>query len=309
MLGIRAMQDSGQRPLLTLELARVARPDKSEFPALTAHASGQRLALVGPWGFLFKLLARELQVVSGIAEIGGIAVSAALRSGRVGLSLLDPPLPARWTFKRYLSEGAALRVARSAASNTAREALRRFGLESMAERQLGSFRTVERRTLSIVHATLGEPEILALETPLARLDAAAQDYLETLIERALEGRRALISVFEPSGRERRLLDRADTVLRLGPEHVIVSDVTGGAGRHVLVTVTRRGREFRDALMARGMMVERVGPVEVLSAVLGENPPAPSERFSVVLSEAGATQPVFAAANEVGAPVVELVPVV
>jgi ABC-type Na+ transport system ATPase subunit NatA len=304
------MQSSGQRPLLTLELARIARPDHSEFPALTAHASGQRLGLVGPWGFLFKLLARELQLVSGIAEIGGIAFSAALKSGRVGLSLLDPPLPARWTFKRYLSEGAALRVARSAAANTARAAIRRFGLESMAERQLGSFRTVERRTLSIVHATLGAPEILALEAPLSRLDDPAQDYLETLIERALEGRRALISVFDPSGRERRLLDRADTVLRLGADHVIVPEGTAFAsGRHVLVTVTRRGREFRDALMARGMMVERVGPVEVLSAVLGENPPAPSERFSVVLSDAGATQPLFAAANEVGAPVVELVPLV
>jgi hypothetical protein len=78
---------------------------------------------------------------------------------------------------------------------------------------------------------------------------------------------------------------------------------------VLVTVTRRGREFRDALMSRGIMCERVGPVEVLSAVLGENPPAPCERFSVVLAEAGATLPVFAAANEVGAPLLELTPVV
>jgi ABC-type nitrate/sulfonate/bicarbonate transport system ATPase subunit len=304
------MQSSGQRPLLTLELCRIARPDNSEFPALTAHASGQRLALVGAWGCLFQVLLRELRVVSGIAEIGGVPLDSALRSGRVGLAPLEPSLPARWSFKRYLSEAAALRVARSAAANTAKQTLRRFGLESMAERPLGSFRGVERRMLSIVHATLGDPEILAFETPLARLDDVAQEYLETLLERAIEGKRAVISVLEATGRERRFLDRADTVLRLDSDHAIVPDVSAStsSGRQVLVTVTRRGREFRDALMARGMMCERVGPVEALSALLGENPPAPTERFSVVLSEAGATLPVFAAANEVGAPLVELVPV-
>lgn len=304
------MQDSGQRPLLTLELCRVARPDGSELPALTAHASGQRLALVGAWGFLFRVLTRELRVAGGIAELGGIPLGVAAANPRIGVAPFEPPLPLRWTLRRYLSEAAALRVSRSAAANTARQTLKRFGLESMAERPLGSFRSVERRMLSIIHATLGEPELLAFETPLARLDDAAQDYLETLLERAIEGRRSVVSVFEAVRRERRLVERADTVLRLSADHAIVPDpANAGATRQVLVTVTRRGREFRDALMARGVMCERVGPAELLTAIMGENPPAPSERFSVVLAEAGATLPVFAAANEVGAPVVELVPVV
>ena len=75
---------------------------------------------------------------------------------------------------------------------------------------------------------------------------------------------------------------------------------------MLATVSRRGAEFRAALVARGLRVDSVGPVEVLSVVLGEARAATSERFRITLADPSRTEPVIDAALEADAPLVELV---
>jgi ABC-2 type transport system ATP-binding protein len=255
---------------------------------------------------------KELALVGGTAEVGAIPVTRALSSGRVGVALLDPPLPPRWTFQRYLRESAALRYPRGLSpKKVASDLLAQYGLSVMANRRLDSLNQVERRTLSVVHATLGQPEVICCEAPLSRLDDVAQDYIEGLLERAFEGRRAVVSVLDPSGRERTVLDRTQVILRLGPDYSIVPVEPSALahGRHVLVTVSRRGAQFVEALRDRGIVAQEIGPVEALSVVLGAEGSGQSRSFSVHLAEAGVTQSVFAAAVEAGAPLVELSPIV
>jgi hypothetical protein len=306
------MLDPTARPLFTLESARVVLPDGTRLPALSAQAAGTRVGLIGPWDFWFRLLGRELALAGGVAEVAGIPLSRALAGGRVGFAPLDPPLPPRWTFRRYLRESAALRYPRGPSSDrVARDLLAHYGLDVMGNRRLDSLNHVERRTLSIVHATLGQPEILCCEAPLARLDDPAHDYIEGLLERAFEGRRIVVSALDPSGRERALLDRAQVVLRLGADYSVVSLSPSALvqGRQVLVTVSRRGSEFLEALADRGIPAQPVGTVGALSALLGAERGEQGQRFSVTLPEAGVTQSLFAAAVEAGAPLVELTPVV
>jgi ABC-type Na+ transport system ATPase subunit NatA len=302
------MDEPASRLLLVLDSARIALPDGTLLPPLSARATGDRLSLVGGWDFLFRLLTRTVTLASGQLEIAGVRADQALERGTVGVAPAEPVLVAAWTLRRYLTESAALSAVRRAApAAMANDVIRRFGFESLAERRLGSFNDVERRAVVIVQATLGEPEVLAFERPLARVDAVAYEYLDGLIERAAAGRRLVISVLDAEGRERALLDRTTSTLVLGPGHVVLPrDVRSLGARRVLATVSRRGAEFHAALVARGLRVDPVGPVEVLSVVLGETRGATSERFCITLLDPSRTEPVIQAALESEAPLVELV---
>jgi ABC-type Na+ transport system ATPase subunit NatA len=302
------MDEPASRPLLVLDSARIALPDGTLLPPLSARATGDRLSLVGGWDFLFRLLTRALTLASGRLELAGVSADQALQRGTVGVAPAEPVLVAAWTLRRYLTESAALcAVRRAAPAAMANDVILRFGFESLAERRLGSFNDVERRAVAILHATLGEPEVLAFERPLGRLDAVAYEYLDGLIERAAAGRRLVISVLDAEGRERALLDRIASTLVLGPGHVVMPhDARSLGARRVLATVSQRGAEFRAALVARGLRVDAVGPVEVLSVVLGEARGVTSERFQITLLDPSATEPVIAAALEAEAPLIELV---
>lgn len=302
------MDQPASLPLLVLDSARIALPDGTLLPPLSARALGDRLSLVGGWDFLFRLLTRTVTLASGQLEIAGVRADQALERGTVGLAPAEPVLVAAWTLRQYLTESAALcAVRRAAPTAMANDVIQRFGFEPLAGRRLGSFNEVERRAVAIVHATLGEPEVLAFERPLARLDAVAYEYLDGLIERAAAGRRLVISVLDAEGRERALLDRTTSTLLLGADHVVLPrDARSLGARRVLATVSRRGAEFRAALVARGLRVEPVGPVEVLSVVLGEARARTSERFQITLLDPSRTEPVIEAALEAEAPLIELV---
>jgi hypothetical protein len=299
------MLDSAARPLLHLEGARVALPDGSELGPWTANATGQRLALVGNFHGWFRLLERQNRLVQGVAEVAGTRIELILSSGRAGFAPLDPPLPEKWTLRRYLTESAALSpIRRAKPADVAQQLLARFSLETLAERKLLGFNRVERRTVAVVRACANDPEVLICEAPLANLDDASHDYLEGLIERVFEGRRSIVSVVDPGGRERGLLERASSVLEVGTDPHRVAERAKRAPARLWVTVTRRADEFRAALRGRAHGVEPMGDVGLIASLLGDPAGVTAQRFAVEL-HGGGTADILAAAEETGASVVEI----
>lgn len=297
---------SAERPLLHLEGARVALPDGSELGPWTASATGRRLALVGNFHAWFRLLEQRNRLAQGVAEVAGTPLERILSSGRAGFAPLDPPLPEKWTLRRYLTESAALSpIRRSKPRDVAAQLLSRFSLETLAERKLLGLNRVERRTVAVVRACANDPEILICEAPLSNLDDAAHDYLEGLLERVFEGRRSIVSVVDPRGRERGLVERASSVLEIGlePNHVV--ERQRRAATRLWVSVTRRADELRAALRGRAHGVEPLGEVGMLTSLLGDVPGVTAQRFAVELQGSGSASDILAAAEECGAIVVEL----
>lgn len=295
--------------LLALEGARFALPDGTQLPPMSVGASGRLAVLVGAFGFLFRALIGAVRLLGGSATVFGTPIDRAIGAGVAGLALAEPPLPPGFTLERYLRESAELLgMGTRAARRAAGDLLARYEIDRAAARRLESLAPVERRVLALVHATLSEPSVLFCETPLARLDDASGAYVESVLARATEGRRAVISVADPGGRERALLDRADVALVLDRHHAIARYTPGAlplGGSRVLATVTRRGPEFREALRARGLEPQPLAPVPALQGLFGgqaENP----ERVALELPAQDATRAVFAAAADADAPLVELV---
>ncbi|MFO7178736.1 MAG: hypothetical protein DIU78_008570 [Pseudomonadota bacterium] len=296
--------------LLTLLDARFALPGESQLPPVSLSASGRRVVLVGAFGFLFRALVGEVRLAGGSATVLGTPLESAVAHGVVGVAFADPPLPPGFTLERYVRESAELLgMGARAARRAAGDLLARYELDRAASRRLESLSVVERRVLALVHATLAEPAVLFCETPLARLDDASAEYVETVLARVLAGRRAVISVADPSGRERALLDRADVVLVLDRHHGVARYAPGtlpAGGARVLATVIRRGAEFREALRARGLEPRAVAPVPALAGLFGAHAENPT-RLTLELPAPDATGAVFEAAAEAEAPLVELVP--
>lgn len=299
------MPEPAESPLLVLESAHVRRPDGGRSPALDARASGERVVLVGAWDFLFRLLTRELRLESGRAELVGVPIERALGSGKIGVARAEPVFVTGWTVRRYFTESASLLGAgKKQATARADALLAQFGFQSLGARRVDSLTLLERRSVAIVHATLGDPALLVFEQPLARLDSRGHDYLLGLLDVAAQGRRLLVSVRDPSSRERSLLDRADHTLVLDAQHGI-SEYRPEPATRVSATVLREADRFESALRARGLSVERLGPAPAFALLFA--PSADAVRFTVWLDASADTKPVFDAANEAGASLVELVP--
>jgi hypothetical protein len=174
----------------------------------------------------------------------------------------------------------------------------------LAERKLLGFNRVERRTVAVVRACANDPEVLICEAPLANLDDAAHDYVEGLLERVFDGRRSIVSVVDPRGSERGVIERASAVLEIGADPHRVLERPKRAPSRLWVTVTRRADEFRAALRGRAHTVEPLGDVGVIASLLGDPPGVTAQRFAVELNGGGSGD-VLAAAEECGAIVVEI----
>ncbi|MGB9835855.1 MAG: LPS export ABC transporter ATP-binding protein [Candidatus Saccharicenans sp.] len=78
-----------------------------------------------------------------------------------------------------------LQSGRSAEANrqTARDVLREFGLESLAQNKAGNLSGGERRKLEIARALLTEPQFLLLDEPFSELDPKAVTDLQEILLR------------------------------------------------------------------------------------------------------------------------------
>jgi ABC-type sulfate/molybdate transport systems ATPase subunit len=220
-------------------------------------AAGERLAVLGPNGAgkttLLRLMAGLEAPTAGIVEIDGVETvhaEAALRrrigyaTQRAGLLSTsvrrNVELPLRWRG-----------VARDARRTAALEALRRFGVEHLADRPAPALSGGEAQRVSLARALALEPRLLLLDEPAAGLDAEARrSFLDDLA--GLLADRS-ISVVHVSHRPEEALRHADRVAVL----------VDGAVRQ-LAEPSRLLREPSDATVARLVGYEnvvraRIGP--------------------------------------------------
>jgi ABC-type Na+ transport system ATPase subunit NatA len=286
--------------LLCLERARIDVEGAPLAENLSVVSRGPRVALLGDWRALFSLLGAQATLASGSAQIDGCDAVRAVASGVVGLAPYEPQLPAAWSAGQYLTWSARLTgTTESAAKQLAKQTLERLELVALSARKLGTLMPMERRALMLAHATLGDPRVLALDRPLARLDEPAQRWLRELIHRAGTDRGLVVSVedaFAP-GVERALVEDFDEALTMQRSDLVLQGSPASAlsanGRY-LVTVLAGATELAARLVERGARVE-ITPVQGNAA-----------RLVVALPEGADPGIVLIASAEVGAPVVELV---
>jgi ABC-type nitrate/sulfonate/bicarbonate transport system ATPase subunit len=294
----------------TLE-AKAARIDLFGQPLLarlelTSHA--ERLALLGDWSALFRLLSGEAELAGGTLQVAGVPVPLGVEQGLVGLVRLDPLLPGTWSAEQLLASSAELAgTPKKAASKLAFQTLERLGLTGLASRRLAHLPLAERRALLIAHAVLTDPRVLCLEQPLLGLDTHAEQAVLGVIERACAGRRLVVAVSDPerSPGSRQLIRGCTERLRLSAGVVLPELEDAPAILRVSATVCRNHQAFADALERRGLTARATHEASMLNALTSAMA-GPCWRYLVQLP-AGSAAPILDAALETQAGLVELIP--
>ncbi len=277
---------------------------------LTLESHAERLALLGAWSPLFQLALGEAVLSQGDLKVLDLPLVPALRSGKLGVACLDPPLPAKWRVLDYLRESARLGgVGRGQASRLARARLRDHGLEALVPRSLQNLSRAERRCLQIVRAVLLQPELLMIEAPLSDLDAHGQALVAETLERAAAGRRSIVSVRDAHAEtlERRLLDSAQELIVLTRGEVVLQTdrMPAVSTERYTVSLLRNGGPLAEVLRAEGYGVETSD--EAPEAFRATGSAGAAFRLLITLPEPRSARDIVQHALEHDAPIVELVP--
>lgn len=297
-----------EAPTLEADAARIELAGHTLLGNLSARSSAERLALLGDWSALFRLLAGEAELSAGKLALAGEPAPLGVQRGRIGLMRLDPMLPAAWSGEQLLAGSAELAgMTQRAARRAAFVALEHLGLAALAGRRLGHLQVAERRSLLIAHATLTDPALLCLEQPLAGLDTSAQQLVLAVIGRALTGRRLLVSLADPqlNPGEQELLARSDERLRLAAGVVLGEEARAAPGARVTATVCRNHQAFEGALASRGLRAHPTHEAALLGALTSPRA-GPAWRYLVELTDPS-TAGILDAALETDAGLIELVP--
>jgi ABC-type sugar transport system ATPase subunit len=225
-------------------------------------AAGERLAVLGPNGAgkttLLRLMAGLERPSEGAVEIDGVRTVhadaglrrtiayATQRAGLLSTSVRrNVELPLRW-------RGAGRAERRAAAL----AALRRLGVEHLADRPAAALSGGEAQRVSLARALALEPRLLLLDEPAAGLDAdARRSFLDDLA--ALLADRAITVVH--------VSHRPDEALRMADRVTVL--VAGGVRQQA--EPARLLREPADATVARLVGYENVvrGEVDAAGRVL------------------------------------------
>jgi ABC-2 type transport system ATP-binding protein len=295
-------------PTLEASAARIDLIGQPLWPRLDVKSEAERLALIGDWSPLFRLLAGEAELAAGTLHVAGMPVPLGVEQGKVGLMRLDPLLPGAWSAEQFLASSAELGGGpRNTAQKTAFQTLERLGLTELASRRLAHLQLAERRALLVAHALLTDPRVLCLEQPLVGLDTHAEEAVLAVIERACAGRRLIVAVADPElgPGSRQLVQACSERLRLAAGVVVPELDRSAPIARVTATVCRNHRAFAEALGARGLAAHATHEAGLLNPLT--SPLAgPCWRYLVELP-AGSTAPVLDAALETEAGLVELIP--
>ncbi len=298
-------------PLLEARACSLSVAGRPVLGPFDAEAAGDLVVLAGDVGPLVSLLtnvapgsielARGLdpsfgafapvEVSAGSLSVAGRDVTSAAFRANVGVAPLDPPLPADLTVTEYLVAAARLAGLGRAAKVEAARVLDALGGASAARRELVTLGVAERRALLLSQAILARPEVIVIESPLAHLDDAASAAVLDALLRAIEGRRAIVSVerAEAGARDAPIVERASSVLRFARGELVTAHA-GSALKGARFRLTVRSNA--EALAAE---LERVG-------VKLEGGPT---RFAVTLADGMTTDVIMKAAVTARAAVVDL----
>ena len=233
-------------------------------------------------------LSEPPRVVGGALSVAGADVASGAHHALLGVSLFDPPYDHDRTVGDHLE--AAIRVAlarrgRVRASDITREttdALGRAGIAGGPKRRLGTLAVRERRAGEVAAAAVCAPAVLLLDRPLHGLEGSAAAFVIAAIERAREGRGAIVrtSTLSPGTAEGDLARRAsDCAVFTGAELVFFGTLAEHArgARVVQVTARANAAELARGLAAAGFSVS--GGAHPLTIGLGEGR-RPSEILKV-----------------------------
>ncbi len=277
---------------------------------LSVRSAEPRVALLGDWSALFRLLSGEAALAAGTLSIAGAELPLAVETGRVGLMRLDPVLPGAWSAEQLLASSAELAgMSRRQSGRVAFQTLEQLGLASLSSKRLAHLQLAERRALLVAHAALTQPHTLCLEEPLLGLDAPAESLVLAVVERAASQRRLLVALGDGSESPgtRQLLLACTAQLRLVDGVIVDSDASRPGGRRLTATVCRNHEAFAQAVAARGATATPTHAAGVLSA-LTSSFAGPCWRYVIDLGPDGqSTALVLDAALETGAGLVELLP--
>ena len=156
-----------EAPTLEAKAARVDLFGQPLLARLELTSNAERVALLGDWSALFRLLSGEAELAAGTLQIAGVPVPLGVERGVVGLMRLDPLLPSAWSAEQLLTSSAELAgTAPKAASKLAFQTLERLGLAGLAARRLTHLHLGEPSALLVAHALVTDPRVLCREQPL-----------------------------------------------------------------------------------------------------------------------------------------------
>jgi ATP-binding cassette subfamily B protein len=193
-------------------------------------APGEQVALVGQSGIgkstIADLLLRLFDPDDGTVTVDGHDVrDLALEDLRRHVVLVDQE---PFVFHATVAEN--IRYARpDATEDEVRDAARAAGLDTFISRLPQGYATVvgergtalsagERQRIAIARALLVDPSVLVLDEPTASLDPATEREVADGLDRIMRGRTTIVITHRMT-----LAERADRVLTLGPDGVVVED--------------------------------------------------------------------------------------
>lgn len=195
-----------------------------------ALGAGERLALLGPNGggktTLLRALLGELRPLAGTLRVGASCGSVP----QTERSRLDYPVSAlEVAAMGSLSRLPWWRGPRRAEREQALEALRRVGLDRLAEETFGELSGGQRQRALIARALVQDAKVLLMDEPFSGLDRPASERLEALIgDLAAEGHAIVMATHDLEQAQ-----RWDSVLCLNRRQVAIGPPAQALSREVL----------------------------------------------------------------------------
>ncbi len=281
-------------PLLAATDLRLDEGGRIVVEHLSFATRGDKVLVFGGSKPILRAAVSELPVRAGALRIGGRDPLDAARSNTAAVALLDPALPPNFTPRSYVEWSARLSGAdASSAKRRATSALEAFSLVPVAEAPLGKCVVSARRATVLAAALATGAKCILFEDPTQGFpDDEARRFAKVVVKALADVSWAIFASRIPL--ESPLALEADDALVLGSNAVLAQGLPADlAAREKRFSVLVRGDvlAFAEGLSARGFTTD------------GEPP-----RFLVDLGEERTTRDLFLLATDVGAVIVELLPV-
>ncbi|WP_394825226.1 hypothetical protein [Pendulispora albinea] len=244
--------------------AQNVRIDEHEAPAidgLSLATQGHHVVVLGAPRALFEAASGMLDPARGELFLQGIPCRTALETGRVAGAPLDPPLPPKWTARRYIEWSARLAGGSgSRLRNHVDEAIASLELAPVAELPLDASPLAVRRATVIAAALATGAGVIVLEDPTLGLPEAAHRALSPILAGALRARPWLLFAARAPLDAPLCLEADEALVLLGAHVVAQGKPSELAARERTYAVHLAGDPtmFASLAMARGARVEAFG---------------------------------------------------
>lgn len=289
---------SPSEPLvLELDHARIDAAGEVTCEAATGTISGSRVVLVGDGATAISAaITMRGSVASGSVRLDGLEVASREHVGRVGIAPAGLRLIPRVTVAEYMGMSFLLAgVPKRKVEQAVAVALHEAGVQALAQKRAESLAPPERVAVTIAQALVPGLATVFVDAPLTGLEGPAAKYVLDVLERISDTRRWLATAErgDAEAPDRDLLTAADRIAVLSRREIIWQGTPSGlvaAGKLYVVAARGDVPALRQRLEASGSIVHGT-----------------DTRFTAALPDGGHPSDIIEAASEVGAVVIELMP--